>query len=49
MFLAIKAAVRSSRVERKLDGLFKMDAPATVQEVRKAAAVTVDHLDSEKD
>ncbi|TQV87979.1 molybdopterin cofactor-binding domain-containing protein [Aliikangiella coralliicola] len=39
VFLAIKAAVRASRVERGLDGIFKMDAPATVQEVSKACAV----------
>jgi xanthine dehydrogenase/oxidase len=36
VFLAIKSAVRASRVERGLDGLFRMDAPATVQEVRRA-------------
>ncbi len=36
VFFAIKAAIRESRVERGLSGLFKLDAPATVQEVRKA-------------
>src|SRR5262249_3657276 len=36
VFLAVKAAIRASRLERKLDGLFRFDAPATVQEVRKA-------------
>jgi xanthine dehydrogenase/oxidase len=36
VFLAIKSAVRASRLERGLDGLFRMDAPATVQEVRRA-------------
>jgi xanthine dehydrogenase/oxidase len=39
VFLAVKAAVRASRVERGLDGLFRMDAPATVQEVRRACEV----------
>jgi xanthine dehydrogenase/oxidase len=39
VFFAIKAAVRASRVERGLDGLFKLNAPATVQEVRKACGV----------
>ncbi len=36
VFFAVKAAVRASRVERGLDGLFRLDAPATVQEVRRA-------------
>ena len=36
VFFAIKSAVRASRLEHGLDGLFKMDAPATVQEVRRA-------------
>lgn len=36
VFFAVKAAVRASRIERGLDGLFRMDAPATVQEVRRA-------------
>lgn len=44
VFFAIKYAVRASRVERGLDGLFRMDAPATVQEVRRACAVTSAHL-----
>ncbi|RHW77857.1 molybdopterin cofactor-binding domain-containing protein [Colwellia sp. RSH04] len=39
VFFAIKAAIRESRVERGLSGLFQLDAPATVQEVRKALAV----------
>jgi xanthine dehydrogenase/oxidase len=39
VFLALKNAVRSSRVERGLDPQFRMDAPATVQEVRRACAV----------
>lgn len=39
VFLAAKAAIRASRLERKLDGLFRFDAPATVQEVRKACEV----------
>jgi len=40
VFLAVKAAVRASRLERKLNGLFRMDAPATVQEVRRACEVS---------
>ncbi|MEM7643182.1 MAG: molybdopterin cofactor-binding domain-containing protein, partial [Pseudomonadota bacterium] len=41
VFLAVKTAVRESRVERGLPGLFRMDAPATVQEVRRAAEVAL--------
>lgn len=41
VFFAIKAAVRASRLERGLPGLFQMDAPATVQEVRAALQVTL--------
>ncbi|QKW33214.1 molybdopterin-dependent oxidoreductase [Actinomadura sp. NAK00032] len=41
VFLAVKAAVRASRLERGLDGLFRMDAPATVGEVRRACAVAL--------
>jgi xanthine dehydrogenase/oxidase len=40
VFFAIKAAVRASRLERGLNGLFHMDAPATVMEVRKACEVS---------
>lgn len=40
VFFAIKAAIRASRVERKLSPLFRFDAPATVQEVRRACEVT---------
>jgi xanthine dehydrogenase/oxidase len=36
VFFAVKTAIRASRVERGLDGLFRLDAPATVQEVRRA-------------
>jgi xanthine dehydrogenase/oxidase len=36
VFFAVKAAVRASRLERGLNGLFRLDAPATVQEVRRA-------------
>lgn len=39
VFFALKAAVRASRLERGLSGLFRFDAPATVQEVRRACAV----------
>ena len=44
VFFAIKAAIRASRVERKLPGLFRFDAPATVQEVRRACAVSIADL-----
>lgn len=39
VFLAVKDAIRASRLERGLDGLFRFDAPATVQEVRRACAL----------
>lgn len=38
-FFAVKSAIRASRVERNLDPLFPMNAPATVQEVRRATAI----------
>jgi len=44
VFLAIKAAIRASRLERGLNGLFRFDAPATVQEVRRACEVSLAHL-----
>jgi xanthine dehydrogenase/oxidase len=44
VFFAVKYAVRASRVERGLDGLFRLDAPATVQEVRRACAVAASEL-----
>ena len=44
VFFAIKAAVRASRLERGLDGLFRFDAPATVQEVRRACEVSTESL-----
>jgi len=40
VFFAVKDAVRASRVERGLSPLFRMDAPATVQEVRHACEVS---------
>lgn len=43
-FFAIKAAIRASRLERGLDGLFPFDAPATVQEVRRACDVSIGDL-----
>ncbi|MFC3193791.1 molybdopterin cofactor-binding domain-containing protein [Marinicella sediminis] len=46
VFFAIKSAVRASRLERGLDGLFHMDAPATVMEVRQACEVSADDLNS---
>lgn len=41
VFFAIKAAIRASRIERKVPdaALFRLDAPATPQEIRKACAV----------
>jgi xanthine dehydrogenase/oxidase len=39
VFFAIKDAIRASRLERGLDGLFTLDAPATVQEVARACEV----------
>ncbi|PHN03658.1 molybdopterin cofactor-binding domain-containing protein [Flavilitoribacter nigricans] len=44
VFFAIKDAIRSSRVERKKSGLFRFDAPATVQEVRRALEVEDRHF-----
>ena len=44
VFFAIKAAIRASRLERRLDGLFRFDAPATVQEVRRACEVSTADL-----
>lgn len=44
VFFAIKAAIRASRIERGLDGLFRFDAPATVQEVRHACEVSTAEL-----
>lgn len=43
-FFAIKAAIRASRLERGLDGLFHFDAPATVQAVRRACEVSIADL-----
>jgi xanthine dehydrogenase/oxidase len=39
VFFAVKQAIRASRIERGLTGLFQFDAPATVQEVRRACEV----------
>jgi xanthine dehydrogenase/oxidase len=44
VFFAVKAAIRASRVERGLSPLFRLDAPATVQEVRRACEVTEEQL-----
>ena len=41
VFFAVKGAVRASRLERGLSGLFRMDAPATVQEVRRSCEVSL--------
>jgi xanthine dehydrogenase/oxidase len=46
VIFAIKAAVRASRLERGLSGLFRFDAPATVQEVRRAWEVSPVELES---
>jgi xanthine dehydrogenase/oxidase len=40
VFFAIKAAVRASRLERGLSGAFRLDAPATVLEVRRACEIS---------
>jgi xanthine dehydrogenase/oxidase len=39
-FFAVKAAVRASRIERGLPGLFRLDSPAIVQEVRSACEIS---------
>jgi xanthine dehydrogenase/oxidase len=44
VFFAVKDAVRASRVERGLSSLFRMDAPATVEEVSRACEVSIDDL-----
>ena len=44
VFFAIKAAIRASRLERSLNGLFRFDAPATVQQVRAACEVSLRDL-----
>lgn len=44
VFFAIKAAIRASRTQRNLPALFRFDAPATVQEVRRACEVGAEDL-----
>jgi len=44
VYLAIKRAILASRVEREMTDWFSLDAPATVQAVRAAAAVSPDEL-----
>jgi len=44
VFFAIKDAIRASRKERNLSPLFRLDAPATVQEVRRACEITEKNL-----
>ena len=44
VFLAIKAAVRASRTERKLSGVFNLPSPASVQTVAQACAVKESEL-----
>lgn len=44
VFLAVKDAVRTSRVERGLSGFFQLDAPATVQEISRACQVDAEHF-----
>ena len=46
VFFAVKAAIRASRTERGLNPLFRFDAPATVQEVRRASAVELSDYES---
>jgi xanthine dehydrogenase/oxidase len=41
VFFAVKNAIRASRVERGLSPIFELEAPATVQEVRRAAELHV--------
>ena len=41
VFLALKRAVRASRIERGLDALFALDAPATVQAVQRACELNL--------
>jgi xanthine dehydrogenase/oxidase len=45
VFFAVKAAIRASRLERGLSGLFRFDAPATVQEVRRACEVSASDME----
>ncbi|MEU6708565.1 molybdopterin cofactor-binding domain-containing protein [Streptomyces wuyuanensis] len=44
VFFAVKSAVRASRVERGLDPMFQLNAPATVQDVREACMVRISDL-----
>ncbi len=44
VFFAIKAAIRASRIERKLSPLFRFDAPATVQEIQRACELKEEDL-----
>jgi xanthine dehydrogenase/oxidase len=44
-FFAVKAAVRAARLEQGLSGLFRLDSPATVQDVMLACAGTDSILD----
>jgi xanthine dehydrogenase/oxidase len=44
VFFAVKSAVRASRLQRGLAGLFRLDAPAIVQEVRRACDVTDEQM-----
>ena len=44
VFFAAKAAIRASRLERGLSGLFRFDAPATVQEVQRVCEVSPEQL-----
>ncbi len=44
VFFAIKDAIRASRIERGLSPLFRLDAPATVQEVQRACELTENNL-----
>jgi xanthine dehydrogenase/oxidase len=42
VFFAVKQAIRASRLERGLSGLFTLDAPATVQAVQEACELDAD-------
>ncbi len=44
VFFALEGAIRTSGVERGLEALFRLAAPPTVQEVRRARDVTIDRF-----
>lgn len=44
VFFALEGVIRASGVEPGLEGLFRLAAPPTVQEVRRARDVTIDRF-----